>query len=52
MTPGLLLPSDPKSLSNTAIFNPVWLVIGGGLILAALLYSLVPDTRPGHKSSA
>ena len=50
MTPGLLLPDDPAALNNSAIFNPVWLVISVGLVATAVIYSFVPDTRPGSEA--
>ena len=49
LMPSLFLPGDPRALSSADIFDPVWLFIGGGLVLAAILYSFVPDTRPGGR---
>ncbi len=43
---GALVASDPKALAQAGAFTPAWLLMAGGLALAALLYLLVPDTKP------
>jgi predicted MFS family arabinose efflux permease len=41
----LFIPSEVASLSSPDQFTPVWLFLSGGLLLSAILYLFIPDSR-------